>query len=199
MKNVIITQRVEIKADIGERRDCLDQAWAKFLLTCGYCPVPLMNVPDVISPLLESISPCGIIISGGNELQSMGGDTPERDATETALLDYALENGVPVIGVCHGLQMIQDYFGGKLVPVEHHVAVRHDIEINGVRREVNSYHNNGIKELSDALIPLARCTDGTVEAVCHAEGKPLYAMMWHPEREHPFCTEDIELMHKLFK
>ena len=38
MKAVAITQRVSVVPDYGERRDCLDQAWTKFLAACGLLP-----------------------------------------------------------------------------------------------------------------------------------------------------------------
>ncbi len=44
MKAVGVTQRVELVADYGERRDCLDQAWTQFLAACGLLPVLLPNL-----------------------------------------------------------------------------------------------------------------------------------------------------------
>lgn len=198
MKNVIVTQRVEIKEKINERRDCLDQSWARLLLACGYCAVPLMNVPELVGPLFENIRPCGVIISGGNELRQLGGDTPERDDTEDAMLDYAIAHDIPVLGVCHGLQKIQAYFGGSVCPVDEHVAVRHDVRINRELRNVNSFHNNGILKAAPGLIPEAVCErDGSVEAVRH-EHRRVRAIMWHPEREKPFSQSDIDMLVSFF-
>ena len=44
MKPVAITQRVSVVPAYGERRDCLDQAWTKFLAACGLLPVLIPNV-----------------------------------------------------------------------------------------------------------------------------------------------------------
>ena len=44
MKAVAITQRVSVVPVYGERRDCLDQAWTKFLAACGLLPVLVPNV-----------------------------------------------------------------------------------------------------------------------------------------------------------
>ena len=46
MKAVAITQRVTVVPEYGERRDCLDQAWAQFLSACGLVPVLVPNVTD---------------------------------------------------------------------------------------------------------------------------------------------------------
>jgi putative glutamine amidotransferase len=42
----------------------------------------------------------GIVLTGGNDLTAYGGDAPDRDATETALLDFAERRNLPVLGVC---------------------------------------------------------------------------------------------------
>ena len=47
MRTVAITQRVTGVAAYAERRDGLDQAWARFMAACGLMPLPLPNVPDV--------------------------------------------------------------------------------------------------------------------------------------------------------
>ena len=48
-----------------------------------------------------------MVLTGGNDLAALGGDAPERDATENALLDAAESRRLPVIGVCRGMQVIQ--------------------------------------------------------------------------------------------
>src|SRR5271163_4664094 len=89
MKAVAITQRVSVIPEYGERRDCLDQAWTKFLTACGLLPVLLPNVTDVALALCNGAGIAGLVLTGGNDLASMGGDAPERDAVENALLDSA--------------------------------------------------------------------------------------------------------------
>src|SRR5277367_5493920 len=107
MNKVAITQRVSRVPVYGERRDCLDQAWTKFLAACGLLPVLLPNFTDVALALCEDVRIAGLVLTGGNDLAELGGDAPERDAVENALLDLAERRSLPVIGVCRGMQLIQ--------------------------------------------------------------------------------------------
>ncbi len=83
MKAVAITQRVSVVADYGERRDCLDQDWTRFLEACGVLPVVMPNVLGVALALCERADVSGVVLTGGNDLDALGGDAPERDAVET--------------------------------------------------------------------------------------------------------------------
>src|SRR5271163_5259450 len=99
MKAVAITQRVSVVSAYDERRDCLDQAWTKFLAACGLLPVLLPNVTDAALALCEGAAIAGLVLTGGNDLAALGGDAPERDEVENALLDLAERRGLPVLGV----------------------------------------------------------------------------------------------------
>ncbi len=134
MKAVAITQRVSVVPAYGERRDCLDQAWTRFLAACGLLPVLLPNVTEVALALCERAGNGGLVLTGGNDLAALGGDAPERDAVENALLDLAERRRLPVLGVCRGMQMIQQRFAIPLRRVEGHVAQRQVIRIDGERK-----------------------------------------------------------------
>lgn len=60
---------------------------------------------------------------------------------------------------------------------------------------VNNYHHWGIssEELVTELIPLAFDSAGNIEAL-ESSVKTLLGIMWHPEREHPFNSLNIELI-----
>ena len=68
MKAVAITQRVSVVPAYGERRDCLDQAWTRFLAACGLLPVLLPNVTEVALALCEATGIGGLVLTGGNDL-----------------------------------------------------------------------------------------------------------------------------------
>ena len=76
MNIVLYTQRVEIVKSYGERRDCADQNIAKFILACGFLPVPIPNVKEVAEKMVASMKPSGIIFTGGNSLVKYGGGGP---------------------------------------------------------------------------------------------------------------------------
>jgi N5-(cytidine 5'-diphosphoramidyl)-L-glutamine hydrolase len=195
MKAVAITQRVSVDPCHGERRDCLDQAWTRFLLACGLVPVLLPNVAEAALALCEGTT--GVVFTGGNDLVALGGDAPERDAVENALLDFAERRGLPVVGVCRGMQVIQQRYAIPLRSVEGHVAQRQVIRIEGERREVNSYHNFAAFDSRPPLDVWAVATDGVVKAIRHS-GLPITGIMWHPERFDPFPPADLALFRRVF-
>jgi putative glutamine amidotransferase len=194
---VAVTQRVSIVPSYGERRDCLDQAWTKFLTACGLLPVLLPNVADAALALCESIAIAGLVLTGGNDLACLGGDAPERDALEDTLLDLAERRELPVLGVCRGMQVIQRRFDIPLHRVEGHVTQHQAIRIHGEPGEVNSYHHFAAFGTCAPLEIWAVADDGAVEAVRHS-ARPVTGIMWHPERCVPFAQADIALFRRVF-
>jgi gamma-glutamyl-gamma-aminobutyrate hydrolase PuuD len=197
MKAVAITQRVSVVPAYGERRDCLDQAWTKFLAVCGLLPVLLPNVIGAALALCEAAGIGGLVLTGGNDLAMVGGDAPERDAVENALLDWAERRRLPVLGVCRGMQMIQQRFNVELRRVEGHVAQRQVIRIDGERKEVNSFHCFAAFDSPSPLDVWAVADDGVVKAIRHAAA-PITGIMWHPERRAPFSGDDVALFRRVF-
>ena len=198
MKAVAITQRVSVVPTYGERRDCLDQAWTKFLAACGLLPVLLPNVAEAALALCEGTGIAGLVLTGGNDLAALGGDAPERDAVENALLDWAERRGLPVIGVCRGMQVIQQRFAIPLRRVEGHVARRQVIRIDGGPKEVNSYHHFAAFDSRPPLDVWAVAGDGVVKAIRHS-AQPITGIMWHPERCDPFSPADVTLFREVFR
>ena len=195
MKPVAVTQRVVVDPPHGTRRDCLDQVWVKFLLGCGLLPIPVPNSVDAALSICDQVS--GIVLTGGNDLAAYGGDAPERDETEMALLDLAEQRDLPVLGVCRGMQMMQHRAGIPLQRVCGHVAHRQRISIDGRSVEVNSFHNFGATEAHPPLKTWAIADDGVIKAVRHA-GRPMIGVMWHPERREPFTADDVALFSGFF-
>ena len=199
MKSVLFTQRVEVVASYNERRDCADQRIADFLSVCGLLPIPVPNNPKTALSIANKIHPVGIILVGGNSLVKYGGNAPERDRTDSSLIDYAVSKKLPLYGFCRGMQSILDYFGCCLVKVDNHVAVRHSIYENNGTNVVNSYHNYGcIQLVGSCLQVLSRSNDGVIESVRHVT-LPILGTMWHPEREYPFRECDIVMVKNLMK
>ena len=172
----------------GERRDALDQSWAALLAACDLIALPMPNRPEVATSLFEATEIAGLLLTGGNDLARYGGDAPERDETERRLLQLARARHLPVLGVCRGMQVIQDAFGVTLAKVAGHVAQRH--RLDGVASEVNSFHGFGATATVAPLEVLARAPDGVVEAIRHRD-EPILGQMWHPERESPYDAADI--------
>jgi putative glutamine amidotransferase len=193
MRRVGITQRQTILAERNEIRDALDTRLTELLWGLGFCPVPLANAVADVTGYLAATGIEALVLSGGDDL----GVTPQRDIFERGALAVAERQGMPVLGICRGLQLINDVCGGTLVPVEGHVAVRHSLYSSqvAVGKTVNSYHRLAITltTLAAPLVPLAQAHDGTVEAVRH-QNLPWTAIMWHPERDMPVDDADAALV-----
>ena len=196
MKIIAITQRVGVDPR-GERRDCLDQNWTGFLHACGFVPIPLPNTAAAAQSIVRAIPLTGIVLSGGDDLVAYGGTSPERDATENALMDLAEEQGLPLLGVCRGMQAIQHRFGIELMQVSAHVTCSQRIRVGDAWITVNSYHRWGARETRDPLEPWATAEDGVIEAVRH-KTRPMLGIMWHPERLKPYAESDISLFSRFF-
>ena len=130
---------------------------------------------------------------------------PERDITETALLQASIDSGWPVIGVCRGMQVLNVFHGGTLTRLSGHTGVRHALAVRSPMSglpdltfdgEVNSFHDFGItpEGLGKGLRSLAD-VDGWPEAFEHDDYRHL-GIMWHPERCDPFSSNDLLLFHR---
>ncbi|MET9296268.1 gamma-glutamyl-gamma-aminobutyrate hydrolase family protein [Streptomyces sp. NPDC003077] len=162
----------------------------------------------------------GLVIAGGPDVQPArygaapdprtGPPAPERDAWELALIDAALTGGVPLLGICRGLQLLNVARGGTLVQhIDAHagppgVFARHEVEpVPGTELadvlpgpvSVPTYHHQAVDRLGDGLRASAHAADGTIEALelPGAAGFAL-AVQWHPE-----AGEDVRVMEALVR
>ena len=192
MKIVAVSQREDYYLERNETRDALDQRLAAFILICGHIPVPVPNaLGGTICDWLTIVRPAAVVLSGGNDI----GQFAKRDDTEDALLKYAQERHIPVLGVCRGMQMMAHWAGTGLHPVQGHVRTRHLLsgEISG---EVNSYHGFALAGCPTDFEVLARSEDDEIEAIRH-QSLPWEGWMWHPEREATFAERDIQRLKAL--
>ncbi|MEE1929151.1 gamma-glutamyl-gamma-aminobutyrate hydrolase family protein [Streptomyces sp. TRM 70351] len=120
-----------------------------------------------------------------------------RDAWELALIDAALASGVPLLGVCRGMQLLNVAFGGTLV--QHLDGHGGPPGVFGTHRvapvpgtllgrlldgpvDVPTYHHQAVGALGAGLTASAHAADGTVEAVERAGGDGfVLGVQWHPE------------------
>ena len=199
LKRIAITQRRDFISHGNESRDALDVQLPQLFWQLGALPVPLCSGLARPHDYLQQLQPDGIVLSGGNDI----GSCKPRDELEVAALNYATTKNLSVLGICRGMQFINHFLGGQIVPVDKHVAVRHEIEGSICQNrvvEVNSFHHFGILEsgLAPSLIAVACDAEGFVEAFTH-KTLPWLGIMWHPERESPFMDFDLDLIQNLFE
>ena len=200
----------------------LADRYAAAVTALGLQPVlyPMATAADVAG-LLELVD--GVLLTGSpsNVEATRFGATalpndlldPRRDALTMALVPGAIAAGVPLLGVCRGLQEMNVALGGSLHQQVHaepglldhrepddpdlavQFATRHEVVLTagsafaqwagGTRALVNSLHGQGIKRLGNGLVAEALAPDGLVEGV-RVNGAPgfAYGVQWHPEWRH---------------
>jgi putative glutamine amidotransferase len=182
--------------------------------------IPVLPQPLELEEILTAVD--GVLFTGSPsnvEPYRYGGDPsapgtlhdPERDSTTLPLIPQAVAAGVPVLGICRGLQEMNVAFGGTLwqdlgparghlvhaedktqpLPVQYGPAHEVLLEPGSVLRDwadgadrlsVNSLHAQGVRELAPGLRVEARAPDGLVEAFS-VPAAPAFALavQWHPE------------------
>ena len=183
------------------------------------------GVPVTLSFDAEATEVCAwlsaVVITGGQDVHPAywGGDTSvvrdvdprtnpmvhdvDRDAYEVALVRAALDRGIPVLGVCRGLQVLNVALGGTLVAdlpagavshlssatapddgAEDHVVTFTEgtlaRDLFGARATTNSWHHQAVDRCGVGLVVTGRTSDGVVEAV-EVPGAPVLGVQWHPE------------------
>jgi putative glutamine amidotransferase len=122
-----------------------------------------------------------------------------------------MEREIPLLGICRGMQVINDYFGGNQRTTNDlkHVNKHHKILIieNEIQKyfqkkeiEVNSFHNNLIDKNTvgkNLEIFAISEIDNTVEGFYHKKF-PILGIMWHPERK-SMTSHEIELMNIFYE
>ncbi|MGI9007563.1 MAG: gamma-glutamyl-gamma-aminobutyrate hydrolase family protein [Streptosporangiaceae bacterium] len=187
----------------------LPQNYSEQVAAAGGIPVLLPPLPGVERAVARLD---GLIISGGPDIEpgqygaQAGPRTtivrPGRDAAEIALLRAALAAGVPVFGICRGMQLMNVALGGTLIQhlpdvVGHDghspapgAMGTHEVTVgsSGRLREllgpgplpVPTHHHQGVDVLGAGLTATAWAADGLVEAV-ELDRPFAVGVQWHPE------------------
>lgn len=132
---------------------------------------------------IKQFDPKGIILSGGPESVHIEG-SPKADPAVFTL-------GVPVLGICYGMQTMVQQLGGEVTPADHSEFGHADINIvtpsrfieNTIRRAVWMSHGDQVKALPDGFVTIAETATCPHAAIMHEE-KQFYAVQFHPEVSH---------------
>jgi putative glutamine amidotransferase len=131
-----------------------------------------------------------------------------RDAIDLSVFGEAWREGVPALGVCRGLQVMNVARGGTLIqdlPLESPSEIEHSRPKKANRRDhavtlrrgtrlariagagemdVNSRHHQAVDSPAADFVVAATAPDGVIEALEAADGRWLVAVQWHPENLH---------------
>ncbi len=188
-------------------------AYAEAITAAGGLPV---HLPQHVDPAEYAGRLDGLLLSGGTDVQpSLYGAEPDpqlhppepgRDRVEFGLIDLAVDEGIPVLGICRGLQVLNVWGGGTLFQ---HLPdhARYDLpdrpvdeveleegsrlyEMYGSRLGINSLHHQAIDRVAPGWRVAGRSADGTAEAL-EWPGHDVIAVQWHPEMLAGASTDPI--------
>jgi len=151
-----------------------------------------------------------MIISGGDDIHpALYGEEPqvggrydrERDTMESTCIDFALNTGLPLLGICRGHQLINTVMGGSLyisvkamriktsnawsLLPKKNVSIEKNCRLATIVGKtciaVNSLHSQAIAEVADRLSAVAFDDDRIIQAIESADGRAILGVQWHPE------------------
>ncbi len=211
----ITASRIHNHAD--EPVIALNEAYSRAVARAGATPLTIpLGLPDeVLAELLSRLD--GVLFSGGGDVETsryhgidhprVGEVDPDRDRVEILLTGQVILRGMPFLGICRGIQIVNVALGGTLysdIADQHSGAVRHDCypdiprdhlaheveivagsrlaQILGVTRvATNSLHHQAVSRLAHGLTAVAHTPDGIIEAFEIPDHPFGLAVQWHPE------------------
>lgn len=208
----------DLERKFFKRREILvlNRDYALMVERAGGVPVLLPVFEEKQSAAALTARLDGLILSGGGDVIALKESNErnraayKRSFSESAVLEAAAQAGVPILGICRGMQQINVFSGGTLwddllteLPgaLNHQRGkkdgkFRHEIELQAGSQlseilgcriiSVNSSHHQAVKKIGRGLRICASAVDGVVEAL-ESENPHIWAVQWHPERlgEHP--------------
>jgi putative glutamine amidotransferase len=195
----------------------MNQTYVRELEKRGALPVmiPLNMSETTLAATFERLD--GLFLPGGEDVDpinygedrhpQLGPVDKERDRTEIFLVRQAMQMGMPIFGVCRGVQVINVACGGALFqdlttqrpdlnkhdfypPKFERFRISHDIDIEpdsrlaralGHTHPINSMHHQGVKRVAECLRVVATAPDGLPEALECPALPFVVGVQWHPE------------------
>ena len=198
----------------------VQKSYVDAILAAGGLPVLIPSDIDSYGWKIVAERFDGILFTGGGDIALnyfdgephaavYGIDAP-RDAIEIGLTKYAVDESIPFLGICRGLQVVNVALGGSLythipdqlinslvhdypgedgVPartaIAHQVVIENTSILGEILGEkllyVNSLHHQGIKDVAPGLKAVGISPDGLVEAIELSDHPFGIAVQWHPE------------------
>jgi putative glutamine amidotransferase len=207
----------------------VNEAYVQGISQAGGSPVlvPLGVSEPALAAMAAKLD--GILFTGGidveparygadNQHPKLGEVDPDRDRVELFLYQEVIRQGLPFLGICRGIQLVNVAMGGTLyidIADQYPGAIQHDYHgyprktlahavdvvddrlagiLGSSREEVTSFHHQAVEKLAPAFRATAYSPDGLIEAL-ELPGYPFgLAVQWHPE-----CMLDEPSMQNLFR
>ncbi len=224
---------IGITGNFDEGKLALLPGYFRSLEAVGCIPVvipPKKRFGAELNELVDRLD--GLLLSGGADINpvllgedpvpALHGINDVRDEMELALARLAFNRGVPMLGICRGIQLLAAAFGGSLhqdlatslpeaallkhsqeaerhVPTHFVNTVEGSIvrELFGERFVVNSFHHQAVNDPGKLFRVTAQSADGVVEAIESTDPAHfIVGVQWHPEC---FLAGDDVSMLPLFK
>ncbi|MDP4126855.1 MAG: gamma-glutamyl-gamma-aminobutyrate hydrolase family protein [Bacillota bacterium] len=175
--------------------------------------IPPVRTREEAEDVLKLLS--GLVLTGGGDIspiylkedprRGIGACFPERDLSEMLLTQLALQQNLPLLGICRGIQVLAVAAGGKIYQdinsqypsamLHSQTAPRqyawHDVTIledsllfhllEKPKIGVNSLHHQAVSELPQGFIHCALAADGIIEGIEKSDAKFCLGVQWHPE------------------
>ncbi len=204
-----------LDVDDGARRYEIRQGYVDAVLGAGTLPVLLPPAEQVAAAFLALVD--GLVVTGGAfdvppELYgearrpACGPLKESRTSFEKELLEAALAAGMPVLGICGGMQLLNVVRGGTLhQDLEADAGIRgheqpapkdvpsHEITVapgtllsrllggGHPPHRVSSTHHQAVRDSGTGVLVSARAPDGVVEAIELPDHSFALGVQWHPE------------------
>lgn len=215
----------------GRGASFVPQSYLQALEMAGAAPLLIPNTgrESTLRTLYRQLD--GLLLAGGGDIDpthfgeephpQLGQVEAQRDWVELTLIPWALADGMPILGICRGIQTLNVAAGGSIwqdIAAQVPAAIRHryypdypfdrlshsvQLELDsrlemilGDREiDVNSLHHQAVKEVGKELHVTARAPDGMIEGL-EGDGEAwVVGVQWHPE----CLLEKVPIMQRLFE
>lgn len=205
-------------AGVHAPRFGINQSYCKAVEVAGGVPIliPHLDNPDALRRIYEMLD--GILLPGGLDVHPKYYNQEPHpaldpvdvglDYVETTMLPWAIEDDLPILGICRGEQVLNVVMGGTLIQdiysqypttidhresfkrrirdyLAHDIAIHPDTQLHKLVGEdrvwVNTSHHQSIDKVGKDLIATAWSPDGIVEAIEAPDHHFLIAVQCHPE------------------